>query len=205
MKSFFIQYGPYFLLAFIVGFLFPRLSASSVQSAAINYDAMENMDEMILAFHTDMNTTTNLYLERMFENPQPNVLYPAAASGCDDENLSTYCLAVVLNEKLLAFETAMLSRKDSLADLDGSVSSEEATQFANQQVLVVNEQLQNAEAALDLTLSTYNQVQMVYPLHLEMENFRANLENFRDNLAAVRDVVELYPSKFNGASTAQCK
>ncbi len=223
MKQTFFEYGRFFLLAFVVGFLFPRLSAGTVLSSSTDYDkyaSMDTLDEMIETFHVDMNTTTNEYIKALLASPDPKVLYPASDDGCTSDNVSTYCLAYVLNEKLVAFETALLERKDDLEELDDLIEAEEgedssgvdqldtlsdAIQFANQQALVVDEQMQNAEDALDLTLAVYNQIQIVYPLHVELTDFRKNLEGFRDNLAAVRDAIEGYPSKFNGASTAQCK
>ena len=76
-------------------------------------------------------------------------------------------------------------------------ATEQRTTFEDQEVL--------AEQALDLTLAIYNQVQVVYPVHTELSILISNLENYRSNLAKIRDVIEFYPSKFNGASTAQCK
>lgn len=220
MNAFFFNYGRFFLLAFAVGFLFPRLSSGNVLSSSTDYDkyaALDTLNEMIETFHVDMNATTNEYIEGLLSTPTPNVLYPASDEDCTADNYSTYCLAVVLNAKLTGFEQALTERKNTLEELDDLVSDEEsespdqldtlsdAIQFANQQALVVDEQMQNAEDALDLTLAVYNQIQIVYPLHVELTDFRKNLEGFRDNLAAVRDVIEGYPSKFNGASTAQCK
>ena len=231
MKNFFIEYGRFFLLAFVLGFLIPRFDGGALQASTLSFDdysetyrGMESLDEMILAFHKNMNDTTNDYIERLLASEKPNVLYPASDEDCKmGSNLSTYCLAVVLNENLLAFETVLLERKDTLAELEDLASAEAETeegedassdrpdtldtalQFANQQALVVVEQMQNAEDTLDLTLAVYNQIQIVWPLHVELEDFRANLEGFRDSLADVRDVIEGYPGKFNGASTAQCK
>ena len=66
MKSLFIQYGRFFLLAFVVGFLFPRLSAGTVLTSSTDYEAdyertVERgiLNEMITNFHGDMNSKTN--------------------------------------------------------------------------------------------------------------------------------------------------
>ncbi len=221
MKQFFIDYGRYFLLAFVLGFLIPRFELGGLQASASDYDKyskIENLDEMIETFHKDMNDTTNETIKALLASTTPNVLYPASDDDCGTDNLSTYCLGVRLNTKLLGFEQALLERKDTLEELQNTVESSDgaedssqldtltdAIQFANQQASVVDEQMTNAEAALDLTLAVYNQIQTVWPLHKELETFRNNLEGFRDNLAKVRDVIEGYPNKFNGASTAQCK
>lgn len=227
MKNFFIQYGRYFLLTFVLGFLIPRLDGGNLQANSSQYDeyykiysGINTLDAMILEFHKNMNATTNDYIERLLASKDADVLYPASDEDCEKgSNLSTYCLAVVLNVRLWAFEAALADRKDTLEELEDLVTAEEeedaggdradtldtAIQFANQQSLVVEEQMENAEDALDLTLAVYNQIQIVWPLHVELTDFRTNLEGFRDNLAKVRDVIEGYPGKFNGASTAQCK
>lgn len=234
MKNFFIQYGRYFLLAFVLGFMLPRFDGGNLQASSSQYDeyyktysGINTLDAMILEFHKNMNATTNDYIERLLASKDPNVLYPASDADCEKgSNLSTYCLAVVLNVRLWAFEAALADRKDTLEELKNTVQNSEsaedqedeeagssdrpdtldaAIQFANQQSLVVEEQMENAEDALDLTLAVYNQIQIVWPLHVELTDFRTNLEGFRDNLAKVRDVIEGYPGKFNGASTAQCK
>lgn len=215
MKQFFIDYGRYFLLAFVLGFLIPRFELGGIQASASDYDKyskIDSLDEMIETFHKDMNDTTNETIKALLASATPNVLYPASDEDCGTDNLSTYCLGVRLNAKLLGFEQALLERKDTLEELKNRVEDvnqldtlTDAIQFANQQSAVVDEQMSNAEAALDLTLAVYNQIQIVWPLHKELETFRNNLEGFRDNLAKVRDVIEGYPNKFNGASTAQCK
>lgn len=213
MKHFFLQYGRFFLLAFFIGFLWPRFSGANVQTDSIDYSTYSSIDSIVLAFHKDVNETTNEKIAQLITSTRPNVLYPASDSDCTDDNLSTYCLAYVLDGKLLAFEQALQSRKSNLSELQEQANQAEnslntltdAIQFANQQSAVVDEQMKNAEAAVELTLAVYNQIQIVYPLHTELKSFVGNLEAFRDNLATVRNVIEGYPAKFNGASTAQCK
>ncbi len=203
MKTFFFKYGRFFLLAFALGFLMPRLQSVSLEANSFDYNGSANLDDLIVGYHLQMNAITNEYIERLMTSEDPNVLYPSDADSCNADNLSTFCLANELNENLIAFETELVARKDGLENLSGSL--EEALSQANQQELVIQEQRQNAEDALDLTLAIYNQIQTVYPLHKEMENFRDGLESFRDQLALLRDVIEIYPSKFNGATTAHCK
>lgn len=227
MKNFFINYGRFFILAFVLGFLLPHVNGENLKADSTNYAAayaayseINSLDDMIKQFHLNMNEITNTKIADLFASDYPNVLYPTSDDQCD-ANLSTYCVAYQLNENLLGFEQALMERKDSLEELENLKStmrdSEEAEdsdsadtlstaiKFANQQALVVEEQMQNAEDTLDLTLAVYNQIQIVWPLHVELQDFRKNLEGLRDNLAAVRDVIEGFPSKFNGASTAQCK
>lgn len=212
-----IQYGRFFLLAFALGFMMPRLSPVLLKTSVTEYASAENLDTLIVGYHLQVNEITNGYIERLLASENPDVLYPPSDEGCDDENLSTFCLAKALNESLTAFEKELMSRKSELEDLSSTsedTESEEGASVltfgdallkASQQKSVVEGQMQSAEDALDLTLAVYNQLQVVYPIHKEMLTFRTNLESFRDNLSLVRNVLELYPSRFNGATSAQCK
>lgn len=217
MKNFMIQYGRFFLLAFALGFMMPRLSPVLLKTSVTDYSSAENLDALIVGYHLQMNEITNGYIERLLELEDPDVLYPPSDEECDEENLSTFCLASALNQSLTAFEKELMARKSELEDLSaqsqdlesdeegGVLTLEDALLQAKEQQSVIEDQMQSAEDALDLTLAVYNQLQVVYPLHQEMLTFRTNLESFRDNLSLVRNVIELYPSRFNGATTAQCK
>lgn len=219
MKTFLLQYGRFFLLAFFLGFLMPRLQGSALRADVTAYDSFESLDAMIVTYHEQANSITNKYIEKLLANPKPDVLYPSSTDGCREDNLSTYCLAYSLNEELVAFEQALLNRKDTLEDLGAQIeeaggedgestdvfSLEDALSQSIQQNFVIEEQIKAAEDALDLSLAVYNQIQVVYPLHKEMENLHKNLENFNEALALLRSTIDLYPSRFNGATTAQCK
>lgn len=216
MKNFMIQYGRFFLLAFALGFMMPRLSPVLLKTSVTDYASAENLDTLIVGYHMNANNITNDYIKRLLASDNPDVLYPPSDEGCGDENLSTFCLAKALNDALTAFEKELMSRKSELEDLssvpedseseaEGVPTWEDALLQSKQQQSVIESQMQSAEDALDLTLAVYNQLQVVYPIHKEMLTFRTNLESFRDNLALVRNVLELYPSRFNGATSAQCK
>jgi predicted DNA-binding protein YlxM (UPF0122 family) len=118
----------------------------------------------------------------------------------------------VLNQNLGEFEKYLVSHKSeyNFSEYEGEdgssvISLEEAFEAASAQRSTVNDQIVSAENTLDLTLAIYNQVQIVYPVHAELVELIKNMEDYRTKLSKVRDILELYPSKFNGATTAQCK
>jgi len=119
-------------------------------------------------------------------------------------------LAKELNANFTAFDSALNSYADEfqMEDLaSGTIAStiEDAIAQHAARTSSIDYQREVGEMAMDLTLAVYNQVQLVYPVHTEFEKLFSNLEEFSSNLALVRDVIELFPSKFNGASTIQCK
>ncbi len=209
----------WFALAFVAGFLLPRtygplLGADVLESTYDGY----TLEEAIKDYHLTANTKVDTYLSLLLDPEYADaglVSYPPNLEGstepnCED-NVSTFCLAAALNDNLEEFEKFLINNQNSLdfgpAD-DGStepVTIQDAFKEASAQRSTVDEQIQLAQETMDLTLSVYNQVQLVYPVHVEMLKLIENLDDYRGNLAEVRNIIELYPSKFNGASTAQCK
>lgn len=210
------------MLAFVVGFLFPRtygplLTSNSFGVGDSIYDGL-TLTEGVKRFHLENNGIVNVFLEQLLDPDYATlgyVSYPPDLEGstepnCED-NVSTFCLAVYLNYNLEEFEVFLQKNKDKLnfgtAEDDSSnpITLEDAFEEASAQRSLVDTQTLLAEDTIDLTLAVYNQVQIVYPVHEEMLALIQNLDDYRGNLASVRDVIEKYPSKFNGASTAQCK
>ena len=212
-----VKWFKWFVLAFAMGFFLPKTYDGELFLASTStYDQYETASAALVAYHLNANTIVNVFLENLFEAETIEVSYPPEDSVCGEigSNLSTYCLAVLLNEELVQYQIYLTAHKDELnvdeANEDeesdtGPLTIREALDKATEQRTTFEDQEVLAEQALDLTLAIYNQVQVVYPVHTELNTLISNLENYRSNLAKIRDVIELYPSKFNGASTAQCK
>jgi len=210
-----IKWVKWFVLAFATGALFsynygPGLSASifGVDQSS-TYDGYD-METAIEKFHLSANDKVNEFLERLLDPTlTDNVVYPPNDSECTEENVSTYCLAVALNENLTQFEIYLQKNQNtfatSLTEGNEGITLDDAFEIAASQRSTVDEQILLAEDTIDLTLAVYNQVQLVYPVHKEMLTLIQNLDDYRGNLADIRNVLELYPAKFNGVSTASCK
>ncbi|MEK9159992.1 MAG: hypothetical protein AAB383_04650 [Patescibacteria group bacterium] len=204
----------WFALAFVAGFLLPRtygpsLSASLLGPTSSTFDGMD-MTDAITEYHLRANQTVDQFLDVLLDPDLSELVvsYPPDDSECTG-NVSTYCLAVSLNNNLEDFaiylQKNQTSFSDSLFEDDAALSLQDALDTAAHQRSTVDEQVALAEDSIDLTLAVYNQVQLVYPVHKEMLALIQNLDDYRGNLSKIRDVLEEYPSKFNGASTAQCK
>lgn len=212
-----MKWFKWFVLAFAAGFLLPHtygsLLLASVLDTKSTYDGM-TMTDAIRTYHVANTVIVDEFFLRPLLDPDFATLgyvkYPDPETGCE-KNVSTYCLALALDENLVQFEIYLRKSQDALdfgTAEEGSeqpLSLNDALQEATSQRTVVDQQILLAEESIDLTLAVYNQVQLVYPVHSEMLKLIGNLDDYRGNLGEIRDIVEKYPSKFNGASTAQCQ
>jgi hypothetical protein len=220
MKFFLKKYYKFFLAAFALGFIVPYSYGSSglfkadalTENYYAEYSEKYSLEEAIVMYHMLVNTSVNAMLGMLLDDnaAAPGyVAMPPSDEECSDTNVSTYCLAVRLNKELADFEE-FAGQKSTELDISGgeyssSQALEEALSSARTETNTLKDQMAIAADALDLTLAVYNQIQIVYPMHKELEDLIINLQDYNNNLAKIRGIVELYPSKFNGASTIQCK
>jgi hypothetical protein len=217
MKFFLKKYYKFFLAAFALGFIVPYgnpalFKADLTDNYYEKYSKDYSLEETIVAYHMLVNTSVNAMLGMLLDSSAAvpgYVAMPPSDDNCSETNVSTYCLAMKLNKELADFEQ-FASNKTTEHDINGgeydaSQPLEEALSSARTETSTLKEQMDIAADALDLTLAVYNQIQIVYPMHKELNDLLLNLTAYNENLAEIRKIVELYPSKFNGASTIQCK
>jgi len=205
IKSFISEHAKLFLMTLVIAFALPIVLAPKIQAADANpYDDLD-VDEALFFYHIEANDITNEYLELLLKDDAPNVSLPPSDDECDSSNISTYCLSVQLNEQLRFLEEYLLSIDTIEFDVDEEITFESAFEAASGAQNFIDDEIEAARDTLDLNLGLYNQLQIVYPVHKELLSVIDNLENYRNNLASIRDVIELYPSKFNDASTTSCK
>jgi len=201
-------------LSFLIGVLLPAAIGPTIQADVSSDNVFvntETVEEVIIQYHLISNSYVNMYLELVTNESYQD--YEATAfvndEDCSNANVTTYCLAVIMNDLLVDFEEKLRDMENSYdvysEDIENPTSVSEAVTQAIGQRGQINNEIEAARDTLDVTLSIYNQVQTVYPMHKEMADLIINLEEYRDNLAAVRSQVELYPSRFNNATSATCK
>lgn len=221
MKLFLKKYLRFFVLAFAFGLFVPHinpalfkadLTDNPYQEISDNSTGEDALEKALVAYHINTNKIVNDTLALLFDATidVSEISMPPSGSNCEEENVSTYCLAVKLNDNLVQFEEFVASKKsvgfDSTSQEFTNIETlNDAIKVAGQESIVLEDQLAIANDALDLTLAVYNQIQIVYPLHKELRKMLDNLMTYRSNLADIRNLVELFPSKFNGATTTQCK
>lgn len=205
------------MLAFFAGLFLPQVSPNLLKAdLSNNYyeNNYESVEDGILAYHQWVNLTVNLYISLLMDEDFADFGYvelpPSDADCTSGKNVSTYCLAVILNDNLNDFNEYMVAHKNDFStsyDYSGpnTYTWSAALDAAFMQQNTIENQMQMSEDALDLTLSVYNQIQLIYPVHKEFTDLIMNLEEYRDNLGDLRAIIDSYPSRFNGASTFQCK
>lgn len=192
-------------LAFLAGMLAPELRADYAQTSVGTYGDDEVFEDDLIELHTTMNDITNEFLDNLFTEQELVLEYPLDGEGCTEDNVSTYCLAVKLNDELYAFEESIVKAERKKELEPGTTNLEDAVTQSAARKNFIETELFAARETLELTLSVYNEVQNVFPTHKALLTTIVNLEDYRNNLAKIRDVIELYPGKFNDASTIQCK
>jgi hypothetical protein len=184
--------------------LMPQLQGSFAQAdVSVGTYGDGTFEEDLIELHKTMNDTTNYYLDNLLSSDVVVVDYVSNPEDCTGENFSTYCLAVVLNTELSAFEMTISERSKELEP--GTTNLEDALTQGATRTNFIETELFAARETLELTLSVYNEIQNVYPMHKALQTTIVNMQGYRKNLMKLRDLVELYPSKFNDASTIQCQ
>ncbi len=200
-------------LSFLIGTLISPLFGQGLKADITNanfFEGIDSVDEVVVQYHLLVNEAVNKYLEKLTDEDYQDYEATAyvSADECSDANVSTYCLAVLLNEYLLDFELKLRSMETDLDLYDEEDTA--ITDLDSAFVKVLNDnakidrEIKVARSSLDLTLAVYNQVASVYPLHKEMADLILNMENYRNNLAEIRRQMELYPSRFNNATSPYC-
>jgi hypothetical protein len=201
-------------ISFLIGVLLPAALGPSLKAdiSSENYfQGVETVDEVVVQYHLISNVFVNMYLDLITDSDFQDATALAYVDPleCSFFNQSTYCLAVLMDDLLVDFEEKLRAMENdydvsSATGADINSLSSAVTQALNDREKIDHE-IQVARDTLDLTLAVYNQVQTVYPLHKELADLVGNMESYRDNLAAIRSQLELYPSKFNNATSATCK
>ncbi len=163
-------------------------------------------EEVTVAYHLKINDMVNVHLKKLTaEGVTPDVSYPGSPDNCSEDNVSTFCLAVRMNAEYDLFKAEMLNRVDQFDVVENGTYLDQAIDADRSRGESIEREINNAALAMDLLLSGYNQIQVVYPVHRELGTLFQNLEAFRDELANTRDIVEKFPARFNDAVTLDCQ
>ena len=197
------------------------MNGDGMQASLVNYDAGLGVEQTTIDYHLAVNEAVNEKLKEFFTADTPNVSPVSDEDECDSSNVSTFCLASIINNELYNFEEYLLGESGGI-ETSGTISNEdgdeEETEFSDLEAVLeasvekqnqIDDEIAAAEAALDLLLAVYDQIQVVYPIHVALadkdESLFASLEKFNEMLSEVRDEVEVFPSTFNDATMVDCK
>lgn len=68
----------------------------------------------------------------------------------------------------------------------------------------IDKEIKVAKATLDQTLSAYDQLRLVWPMHVRYKQIYKDLKTYRDKLVDIRQQTDSYPSKFKDLTTSKC-
>jgi hypothetical protein len=124
---------------------------------------------------------------------------------CPENNYSTYCLSITAAKEYEQFKEAMLKKKQKIEIPEGSSASlAEVSLKAFAASDEVDAELQRAKTALDTALATYNELRVMYPMHLQFQELIKNLTEYNKKIIKLRKAVEKLPPSFIDATTGQC-
>lgn len=166
-------------------------------------------------YHDEMNEIFNERISKLVEIIEkenfwedPNFLAPENAAGCTEENVSTYCLSQEGLESLMSFLEEMNLRKGEFADSFWTSSSDRgldvlaATDLKNIQI---DQEMRDAERALDAALAVYNEFSLAYVMHERYEEIIDNLVKYKLALEDVRKEVQQFPGRFIDSTSEICE
>ncbi len=197
-------------------------------------------EEVMSLYHETINEKFNENIKRMLQGQKsaaeankadPNNRPPQDGQTCDENNYSTYCVAVKLLSngeygymeytkalncrRTNLFETAKESnawQSYSDAMIIGTENEQDAqTIYQGQKVLeinarldAINREIQSSKQALDKTLAVYEELKTAWPMHQRYIQIYNNLIKYRDKLVEIRHQIEIFPAKFIDVTTTLC-
>lgn len=179
---------------------------------------LQGLQAAIALYHKNVNDLFNAKMKLLIKRKGTDALPynqngDLNPEGCDDQNVTTFCLSVAALDYFEDFEVAMAKRAKRFwneEEVEENVNDPKSTSIND--ILItqslraeaISQELKIAEIALDRSLAAYNELRVAYPIHKQYEQIIVDLTKYRDALADVRDEIELYPSKLLDASTPSC-
>lgn len=201
----------------------PGVGADTDQALLDRYSAENaSLRSTIVTYHKDMNDFFNESIEQLLSGDA--IVDPPADGECYSDNVSTYCVALRAVDYYDAFRQDLLNSHlplyvDKVADKLSDAAnitlfrSEDRSLYRmdklmdnyNDRRVLIYDQIDVAEKALDTTLAAYNELFLFYNLHQHYLTLINDLEAYRDKLAKLRNQVEQYPSAFHNRLTTDCQ
>jgi hypothetical protein len=188
-----------------MSFNFKILLANEPPSPYANEEL--SLYEVEKLYHTRVNDLFNSKIKLLLEGGDgQGVNEIPEGDDCEENNYTTYCLAVGAAKEYSQYKDELLKRKTQipLQPKNEPVTLEEASQKATAQASEIQNEINRAKAALDVSLETYDELSKAYAMHLEYKKMIENLTKYTKKLAELRKQIEKLPGKFIDATTPEC-
>ncbi|MBN1494322.1 hypothetical protein JW911_01140 [Candidatus Peregrinibacteria bacterium] len=162
--------------------------------------------ELEKLYHKRINDLFNSKLKLLHEGSKGSGTGQAPQGDeCPDNNYSTYCLSLSAAKEFEQFQTAMLKKKQIVEIPEGSnLNLQEVSLKAIAAINEIDSELARAKTALDAALATYNELRIMYPMHLQFEEMIKNLTEYNKKIIEFRKNAEKLPPSFVDSTTSQC-
>lgn len=188
--------------------------------AATNFDALMAKDppspyeneelslhEVAALYHKRVNEIFNSKIKLLLDGEKGGGTNEIPdGDDCEDNNYTTYCLAVEVSKEYEQYRKELLNRRQQVPiDPDeGTVTLDEASARVAAQANKIQNEIERGKKALDVSLQTYDELSKAYSIHLQYREMIENLSKYTQKLAKIREQVEKLPGKFIDATTAEC-
>jgi hypothetical protein len=171
------------------------------------HDAMNEFFNSKLEILSEILEDENFYEDERFIVPD-GVNTENYKENCPEDNVSTFCISMQALEIYDTYIQTLNLMKDKLISREergDEINIEGILQLTSSRNTNISDEIIEAEKALMMTVSAYNEYRIAYPMHIENQKIIKSLIKYRRELMWVRRWVELFPSRFVDATSAYCK
>lgn len=166
-----------------------------------------SLSEVAALYHERVNDIFNSKIKLLLDGEEGEGTNEIPeGDDCEDNNYTTFCLAVEVSKEYEQYKKELLKRKQDVPidpEEDTITISEASARVAAQSKKIQNE-ITRGKKALDVSLKTYDELSKAYLIHMQYEKMIENLGKYAEKLSEVRKHIEEYPGKFIDATTTQC-
>ncbi|MCD6109525.1 hypothetical protein J7J83_02095 [bacterium] len=129
---------------------------------------------------------------------------PPKNDECNENNYSTYCLAMAVAKEYDQYSIALNKRGTYITIQDENITLGQASLTMAEQHNEITNELDRSKKALDISIKTYNELLIKYKMHLQYEKIIKSLTKYNKKFSEFRKEVEKLPGKFIDATTTAC-
>lgn len=176
-------------------------------------------------YHAGMNSYFNERMAKLVDfleddeiNPFEDEKFKAPESyeDCDEDNVSSFCVAVFALDIYIAYVEKLESLKsivETRTEEQLEASGEDYLIFENSALLFgytseknqkIDEEIVDAKMVMEATVAAYNEFRLAYPLHKEYHKTITNLAFYQRYLTKVYRQAREFPLRFIDSTSSQC-
>ena len=178
-------------------------AATDDDVADFKYDDHDTFEEAVIAYHTTVNDIFNKKIDLLINNDAENLnIQYIEGEDCEEDNVSTLCLAELIVAEYIDFISSIDDYKVVSSEEGGTL--EDLTTLLSWKKTMVDLEKDAAYRTMNQALAVYNELQIMYPIHLQYEVIIETLESYNKSVADWRKEIRAWPTDFIDVSTNKC-